>query len=63
MASISPAFILDDAEKNRSAFNAGKMAFHVALFSTVGGSGNPLLMTDKEDAKTRPVLFGVAANS
>lgn len=63
MASVSPVFILDDVEKNKSTLRAHKMAFHVALFSEISGSIHPLLMTDTNDAKTRPVVFEGPGNS
>jgi hypothetical protein len=63
MASVSPAFILDDAEKNKSTSHAHKTAFHVSLFSAISGSIHPLLMTDTKDAKTRPVVFEGPGNS
>ena len=63
MASLSPEYILDDVQKDKTPGDKDISALKLALYSAVGGSTDPLLMVDKKDAKKRPVLFERLVNS
>jgi len=63
MASLSSEYILDDVEKEKTLGEENLSALHLSLYSSVGGSANPLLMTDGKDANKRPVVFDSLTNS
>jgi hypothetical protein len=61
VASLSPAFIMNDIYKKTVAKN--EIALHLSLSSIFAGGINPFIMLDIKEAEKEAVFFSASGNS